>query len=894
VASAETLAPKRHASKLQGTQNSKFRSSARIFIAAFAAFVIIYGSMPAAATPAANDPKPHLYLSNDDVTRLRHQSGNPALAAAYTDLETKTKASVDAWLKKYPATPAPRSTGELIAIGKRDSPSPDIRAVAAAYALHPTPELGWVLREKLMAAIGVRQINNYWFNDGIHEGEASMQFLEAYDLASGAGLMTADDKQAVKEELRRCAHFLQGWMLDSWWPDERFSQGYTWYYRSVYCLNFHIFATSMMGTIAMLYPDLPESAEWLRAAQSELPKLLFTEFGLDGGYGEGSLHYWSLSTHALLQFMVASRNLGVRDYFSDPAMTDAMRRTLEWRMNLTEPDGRLFAVGDSDRDTVGAELLIEGGKLLNEPTFVWAGRTIIERGRLGLVPDDPYELVHYDWSAAATAPTALSANHDFSGYGIFRSGWGAQDNYVLLKYGTTFIGRREDESRLVISGHAHADALELELCYEGIPIIVDRGRVGRYQDWNTYGGYSKATVAHNTVGIGNPWGYDRLDGLYAEHVKQHGKEFLYETSQNDIGRADTELRAFGDVGQVGIISAKLKTYDSVTQQRSVVWFRDLGVAVVNDQMESDHEQPYEWYLNPTGNLLAHGEVLTFGDDVARLDVVPILPGDETVQTVPKGDSRLPPYYFGLRPTPVAGGWSPGNRWDNFTLLVLKKNAQSTDFLNILVPYEKVSPFAVSPMGAKGARLTGKDTTLLVTSDGNDDASLATDGSFAVVRLDQGLLSSYALHHGFNLELGNEELIKIKLLNKPWAPFFDSAVTGAVSLADHRASFSFPLSPMDKGLVMFSPKVKEGEEQPLPLQVAVSFRVNEKPKRIVALRSATETPKLDDPEFDRLTVPWTNDPHQGHYLRETLDFTWDAEKKLVTVVLDVGIRQLVWE
>ena len=143
-------------------------------------------------------------------------------------------------------------------------------------------------------------------------------------------------------------------------------------------------------------------------------------------------------------------------------------------------------------------------------------------------------------------------------------------------------------------------------------------------------------------------------------------------------------------------------------------------------------------------------------------------------------------------------------------------------------------------------------------------------------------------------LANEELIKVELLSKPWAAFFDSAVTGTVSLADHRASFSFPLSPMDKGLIMFSPRVKEGEEQPLPLQVAVSFRVNEKPKRIVALRSATETPKLDDPEFDRLTVPWANDPHQGHYLRETLDFTWDAEKKLVTVILDVGIRQLVWE
>src|SRR5580658_2684141 len=335
-------------------------------------------------TPALN---PRLYLSNADVARLRDQARNPALAAAYADLEMTMNASMTAWRKNYPVTPAPRSTGELIALGKRYNPSPDIRTIAAAYVLHPTPVLGRVLREKLMAAIGVHQINNYWFNDGIHEGEASMQFLEAYDLATAAGLMTAEDKQAVKEELRRCAHFLQGWMLDSSWPDERFSQGYTWYYRSVYCLNFHIFATSMMGTIAMLYPDLPESAEWLRSAQAELPKLLFTEFGLDGGYGEGSMHYWSLSTHALLQFMVASRNLGVRDYFADPAFTDAMRRTLQWRMNLTEPDGHIFAVGDSDRDTVGAEILIEGGKLLNEPTSVWVGRTIIERGRPGMIPE---------------------------------------------------------------------------------------------------------------------------------------------------------------------------------------------------------------------------------------------------------------------------------------------------------------------------------------------------------------------------------------------------------------------------------------------------------------------------------------------------------------------------
>jgi len=144
-------------------------------------------------TPALT---PRLYLSNADVMRLRQQAGNPALASAYADLETKTNTSMDAWLKKYPATTAPRSTAELIAIGKRDNPSPDFRTIATTYALHLTPVLGTVLRGKLMAAIGVRQINNYWFNDGIHEGEASMQFLEAYDFANAAGLKTAESESA--------------------------------------------------------------------------------------------------------------------------------------------------------------------------------------------------------------------------------------------------------------------------------------------------------------------------------------------------------------------------------------------------------------------------------------------------------------------------------------------------------------------------------------------------------------------------------------------------------------------------------------------------------------------------------------------------------------------------
>ena len=547
----------------------------------------------------------------------------------------------------------------------------------------------------------------------------------------------------------------------------------------------------------------------------------------------------------------------------------------------------------------GRIILKRPALILKDPHFVWAGHTFMQRARKAIIPADPYDLLHIDMSAPARPPEALFANYPFSGYGIFRSGWGPQDNYCLLKYGTTFIGRREAENNLIIAGHAHADALQLELHYKGVPLLVDPGTIGIYQNWSTYGGYCKATVAHNTVGIGNPWGYDRLDGLYAEHVKQHGKEFLYETSQKNIGRADTKLRAFGDAGQISLISARLKTYDDVTQQRTMVWFRDTGVAVVGDRMESDKEKTYEWYLNPIGKLLKQDKVLTFGDDVAKLDVVPILPKAAHVQIVSKGDPNVPPYYVALRPDSernvmgAKGTHRPyvmKDRWDLSTLLVLQSKASKTDFLNVLVPYQQQSPFASTPLGGKGVKLTGTDSTLLVAGGGNDNPALAVDGGFGVARLDKGKLTSYALHHGHSLKLGAEELIGVKLISESWAPFFDSAVTAAVSLADRRASINLADNPMNYRLVMFSPKIEEGKEPPLPIQVSVSFKVDAKPKRLLALLySTTKMPALNDPEFERKTAAtWQPDFHAKSYMRQELPFIWDEKLQTVNVTLDYGI------
>ena len=213
----------------------------KIFLAAITSVVLLVVTAKAADSTSMIEVRPRIYLTTADVTRLRQQASRPELAAAYADLEAKTKKLVADWRKKYPATATPRTTGELMEIGKHNDPwFGDIKTIATAFALHPTPELGQVLREKIITRVGARQINNYWREGGIHEGETAMVFLRSYDLITQTGLLTGDDEKVIKEALHRCAHHLEGWTLDN----EFSSPG--WVGSPIYCLNFHTFSKSCL------------------------------------------------------------------------------------------------------------------------------------------------------------------------------------------------------------------------------------------------------------------------------------------------------------------------------------------------------------------------------------------------------------------------------------------------------------------------------------------------------------------------------------------------------------------------------------------------------------------------------------------------------------------------
>jgi len=839
-----------------------------------------------AATPVVE--RGGYYTTAGDLDRLRAQASDPRLAPAYKEVSTAAEGSMVRWEKLFPADKAEPSTEKILAFGRaskdRDT---GYSAMAIACALQPTLRCKRVLREMTMADLGWRQRSNYWNGAGIHDGIATTEFLESYDIGAQLGAYTPSDHAAIREEMHQAGHFFEGWLLDN-----PFSRMYGDKREEAWCLNFHVYSAATLSWIAMLYPDFPESAGWLRQGEASLVEYLMSGFGEDGAYGEESVGYWRLSTQAIFNFLIVSKRLGVADYLATPAIADRLRNTLHWRLDLSAPDGGVFAVGDADRIGGAHPVLHTGGDLLGDPELLWDAQMIFERADHGTLFDaNPISLAHLDMSKTGEEPKHVAALYPFSGYVSFRSGWDAQADALFFKFGTSFIGRREVERGPVISGHAHEDALEVELHYRGIPVLVDGGRHGHYEDWDTYGGFSKATVAHSTVGLGNPWGYDRLDGEYAKHQADHGPDFTYEMPQQNIGRADTKLMAYGSLGAVAFSSAKVRTYDAVEHQRSVIWFPSDSLTVIVDHLESAHEQPYEWYLTPVGEPLGKDGSLVFGDNVAKLQVLPVLPEGERATTITRATPDVPPYYVSFNAKiPLE---RPAERTEHFSLLILQKKAKTTDFLNVLIPFSAAqNPWTMEAVGKSAQRLVLDKKEVLVSGE-SAEGPLTVEGQCGMVSRLGAVDQTYALMEGTGLSRRGETLIATSLDTPVWKGRYPTTVNALVSLADQRASIDLRPWPGDSTLLLNPPRAVQGQEPTALLLVAVSFHVNAKPTNMLVMHSFSGDLKFNDAAWEKET-DWARDYHARVYKREPIQFKYDAATSVVTVLLEPGEHQLLWQ
>ena len=859
----------------------------------YSLFIFLVASLQICAQKKYASPKPRLFLTIQDIDRAKQQAATDvSVTPSIKKLKADLKVNAQKWRKDFPAKNSGYTMKELFSKAKEKPSRPEFLTEATAFVLFPTEETAQILREKILVELGIRKALGSWRQLGIHESERLLRFIQAYDIVCETGLLSEKEKALCKEEIHNSARFLEAWTLEN--DLNVVYQGQT------YCFNIKYFPAIMLGCVAMYYPDFEESPAWLAKAQDEVIRYFYTENFLDGAYGEGSIHYFHPVANAIINFIYASRNTGHADYMKDHAFKTAFSNFMHWRMNLTAPDGRKVAIGDAKRSSYGADYLEQAATLLNDPELAWCGRQILKLCNKDCFLS-PFELLTVDRSITPIEPADLSANYIWSGYNVYRSSWEEDGNYLMFKWGPTFAGRREIERYAVIAGHAHEDCMEIEMHYKGIPMLVDGGYRGVYANYDTYGGYWKATISHNTVGLGNAYGYNRTDGKYLEHVQKHGKEFRYEKEQKNISQQTTRLLSYGDVTDATMTSAKAQTFDDVTHQRTVLWFRDSSLTLVYDCLESDYEQTYEWYLNPIGKHLETNNAYTFGDNKAKLDVIP-LSKNQTINIISQGTKGLPEYYHAFRdnfaPEPSWDG--PNARWQYYSLMTESQKKKNAIFFNMLIPYQGTNPYKEEKFGESGHRFASAQEEICVISK-EESPVLSTDGLWSFTRKKNNKLVNYGIQRGHILNSNQSELIKSQLISLPWTDLYDPAITALVSLDTQRASFVLDPDPWNERLLLFNPKLEKDKEPALPIAVKVSFKVHKKPQKIVRLRSNNQMPELENEIYDQkinkgkfFTGKKNYDVIESRIGREILNFDYDEKEQIVSIILPHGFNQIVWE
>jgi uncharacterized heparinase superfamily protein len=173
-------------------------------------------------------------------------------------------------------------------------------------------------------------------------------------------------------------------------------------------------------------------------------------------------------------------------------------------------------------------------KRILQSALIYLGSILLPNGRIPLLKDsaygiapEPYELFQYGKRLGllseqffVTSPEVLQSNWlQQAGYFIARQG----QNYLLFDIGT--IGPRHQP------GHAHCDALHLELVLNGQAIFCDTG-VFCYQGADRQ--YCRSTAAHNTLRINGAeqsdiWGQFRVGGRAQSRVHRRSAQSVSAT-----------------------------------------------------------------------------------------------------------------------------------------------------------------------------------------------------------------------------------------------------------------------------------------------------------------------------------------------------------------------------
>lgn len=246
--------------------------------------------------------------------------------------------------------------------------------------------------------------------------------------------------------------------------------------------------------LGTLLPEFKEAERWRQHGQQILVKELPRQVRSDGVYFEQSSYYHRYTTDFYTHFLILSR-LGNQRL--PPAVERTLESLLDHLMYLTRPDGTSPLFGDDDGgrlvflDRVAANnfraTLSNGAALLRRGDYKFVANVLAEEtfwllGPAGAETFDEIEAIE---------PRVDSKDFPSGGYYVMRDGWTAQANYLLFDCGPHGAHN---------CGHAHADALAIEVAAQGKSLLIDAGTF-TYTGSKEWRDWFRSSAAHNTLTI---------------------------------------------------------------------------------------------------------------------------------------------------------------------------------------------------------------------------------------------------------------------------------------------------------------------------------------------------------------------------------------------------------
>lgn len=245
--------------------------------------------------------------------------------------------------------------------------------------------------------------------------------------------------------------------------------------------------------LGTLFPELPEAERWVRKGTAWLLDALDVQILDDGGYFEQSTWYHRYTADFYLHLWLLTE---LRGEVIGPRLRARLEAIVDHMAALVRPDGgspligdddggRLIFLDERDPDDFRSPLLT-AAVLFERPDWAGVGGPPSEELLWLLGPDGVARLN----GLGAGSPDRSSRGLADSGFFVMRSGRDRRADYAVVRCGP---------HGALSGGHAHADALSVELSVAGERLLVDPG-TGSYMVADIREAL-RATAAHNTVTV---------------------------------------------------------------------------------------------------------------------------------------------------------------------------------------------------------------------------------------------------------------------------------------------------------------------------------------------------------------------------------------------------------